>query len=107
MTSVADTIARAAIADMSRFLSRERGPGAAVAESVLRIRAFVARPGWSKSGLARAAGLSVNALREADKDGWNPTADTLRAIERVMDEVDREPDRASAQSTSAQETAAA
>lgn len=46
-----------------------------------RVRLFLAQPGVSKAGLAVAAGLHKNALRDADREEWNPTADTLRKIE--------------------------
>lgn len=46
-----------------------------------RVRAHVADGSVSKSGLARAAGLHANSLRDLDSPDWNPTADTLRKLE--------------------------
>ncbi|WP_033074294.1 3,4-dihydroxy-2-butanone-4-phosphate synthase [Sphingopyxis sp. MWB1] len=46
-----------------------------------RIRAIVQDGTMSRSGLARAAGLHANSLRELDSPGWNPTAETLRKLE--------------------------
>ena len=46
-----------------------------------RIRAIVDDGAMSRSGLARAAGLHANSLRDLDSPGWNPTADTLRKLE--------------------------
>ncbi len=38
-----------------------------------RIRAIVDDGTMSRSGLARAAGLHANSLRDLDSPGWNPT----------------------------------
>lgn len=46
-----------------------------------RLRAIVDDGAMSRSGLARAAGLHANSLRDLDSPGWNPTADTLRKLE--------------------------
>jgi 3,4-dihydroxy 2-butanone 4-phosphate synthase/GTP cyclohydrolase II len=46
-----------------------------------RVRALVSEGDISKSGLARAAGLHANTLRDLDSPEWNPTADTLRKLE--------------------------
>ncbi len=46
-----------------------------------RIRAAVTSGSMSKSGLARAAGLHANSLRDMDSAEWNPTAETLRKLE--------------------------
>jgi ribosome-binding protein aMBF1 (putative translation factor) len=49
-----------------------------------RVRSYLAQPGVSKAGLAEASGLHKNALRGADRPDWNPTADTLRKVERAL-----------------------
>ena len=49
-----------------------------------RIRNAVAERGISRSGLARAAGLHPNSLRSLDENDWNPTADTLKKLERYL-----------------------
>ncbi|MBL8651886.1 MAG: 3,4-dihydroxy-2-butanone-4-phosphate synthase [Sphingopyxis sp.] len=49
-----------------------------------RIRAIVDDGSMSRSGLARAAGLHANSLRDLDSPGWNPTADTLRKLENWL-----------------------
>ena len=49
-----------------------------------RIRAAVADGGFSRSGLARAAGLHPNSLRSVDEADWNPTAETLRKLEKYL-----------------------
>lgn len=45
----------------------------------------------SRAGLARAAGLHANTLRDCTDDGWNPTAETLNKIERFLAENDETP----------------
>jgi 3,4-dihydroxy 2-butanone 4-phosphate synthase/GTP cyclohydrolase II len=49
-----------------------------------RLRAIVDDGAMSRSGLARAAGLHANSLRDLDSPGWNPTADTLRKLEHWL-----------------------
>ena len=39
----------------------------------------------SRSGLARAAGLHPNSLRKLGSSDWNPTADTLVRLEKLID----------------------
>ena len=56
-----------------------------------RIRRLVTEGGMSRSGLARAAGLHANTLRDVTQEGWNPTADTLAKLERMLDESDDTP----------------
>jgi len=51
---------------------------------VTRIRKAVAERGISRSGLARAAGLHPNSLRSLRDRDWNPTADTLKKLERYL-----------------------
>lgn len=56
-----------------------------------RVRRLVSDGGMSRSGLARAAGLHANTLRDVTQAGWNPTADTLSKLERVLAEGDETP----------------
>ncbi|WP_353230655.1 3,4-dihydroxy-2-butanone-4-phosphate synthase [Novosphingobium sp.] len=56
-----------------------------------RIRRLVTDGGMSRAGLARAAGLHANTLRDLTLPGWNPTADTLAKLERVLSESDDSP----------------
>ncbi|MCT2401066.1 3,4-dihydroxy-2-butanone-4-phosphate synthase [Novosphingobium mangrovi (ex Huang et al. 2023)] len=49
-----------------------------------KVRKLVSDGGMSKAGLARAAGLHANTLRDCTEPGWNPTADTLGKLERVL-----------------------
>lgn len=49
-----------------------------------KVRKLVTEGGMSKSSLARAAGLHANTLRDCTEDDWNPTAETLGKLERVL-----------------------
>lgn len=49
-----------------------------------RVRKLVTEGGMSRSGLARAAGLHANTLRDLTDASWNPTADTLGKLERFL-----------------------
>src|SRR5215216_4110525 len=49
-----------------------------------RLEAIVATGEVSRSGLARAAGLHPNSLRKLGSSEWNPTADTLTRLERLI-----------------------
>jgi 3,4-dihydroxy 2-butanone 4-phosphate synthase / GTP cyclohydrolase II len=49
-----------------------------------RLEAVVATGEVSRSGLARAAGLHPNSLRKLGTPEWNPTADTLSRLERLI-----------------------
>src|SRR3569623_1503319 len=54
--------------------------------TIERVRTLVAEGRMSRAGLARAAGLHANTLRDCTEPGWNPTAATLAKIERFLDE---------------------
>ncbi|MFT4054448.1 MAG: 3,4-dihydroxy-2-butanone-4-phosphate synthase [Novosphingobium sp.] len=49
-----------------------------------KVRKLVTEGGMSKSSLARAAGLHANTLRDCTEEDWNPTAETLGKLERVL-----------------------
>jgi 3,4-dihydroxy 2-butanone 4-phosphate synthase/GTP cyclohydrolase II len=49
-----------------------------------KLRSLVTDGGLSRSGLARAAGLHANTLRDLDSPGWNPTAETLMKLESYL-----------------------
>src|SRR3954469_11492650 len=49
-----------------------------------QLEAIVATGEVSRSGLARAAGLHPNSLRKLGADDWNPTADTLSRLEKLI-----------------------
>jgi 3,4-dihydroxy 2-butanone 4-phosphate synthase/GTP cyclohydrolase II len=49
-----------------------------------RLSAVIATGEVSRSGLARAAGLHPNSLRKLGTPDWNPTADTLGRLEKLL-----------------------
>ncbi len=49
-----------------------------------RVRDIITSGDMTKSGLARAAGLHANTLRDAGESGWNPTAETLSKLENFL-----------------------
>src|SRR4051794_37628982 len=49
-----------------------------------RLSAVVATGEVSRAGLARAAGLHPNSLRKLGSSDWNPTADTLTRLEKLI-----------------------
>jgi 3,4-dihydroxy 2-butanone 4-phosphate synthase/GTP cyclohydrolase II len=49
-----------------------------------RLEAIVATGEVSRAGLARAAGLHPNSLRKLGSSDWNPTADTLSRLEKLI-----------------------
>ena len=49
-----------------------------------KLRTLVTEGGLSRSGLARAAGLHANTLRDLEQPDWNPTAETLRKLESYL-----------------------
>ena len=56
-----------------------------------RVRRLVNDGGMSRAGLARAAGLHANTLRDCTEDGWNPTSETLRKLEAFLWDSDESP----------------
>ncbi|MEN3972601.1 3,4-dihydroxy-2-butanone-4-phosphate synthase [Sphingomicrobium sp. XHP0235] len=57
-------------------------------EILERITSLVDNGKMTRSGLARAAGLHPNSLRKLGTEEWNPTADTLSRLERVLGRAD-------------------
>src|SRR3954452_24484215 len=49
-----------------------------------RLEAVIATGEISRAGLARAAGLHPNSLRKLGNSDWNPTADTLTRLEKLI-----------------------
>jgi 3,4-dihydroxy 2-butanone 4-phosphate synthase/GTP cyclohydrolase II len=49
-----------------------------------RLNAIIATGEVSRAGLARAAGLHPNSLRKLGSPEWNPTADTLTRLEKLI-----------------------
>ena len=60
-------------------------------DTITRVRTLVSDGTMTRAGLARAAGLHANTLRDCAEEGWNPTADTLGKLERFLDANDETP----------------
>ncbi len=56
-----------------------------------RVRASLADGSMTRAGLARAAGLHANTLRDCTEPDWNPTAETLAKLERFLMANDERP----------------
>lgn len=52
--------------------------------SVLRIRGYLRKTGWSKSKIAKKAGVGEATVFRIFLDDWNPTLSTLRALEAII-----------------------
>ncbi|MEM6584992.1 MAG: 3,4-dihydroxy-2-butanone-4-phosphate synthase, partial [Pseudomonadota bacterium] len=59
--------------------------------TVTRVRDLVTSGNMTKAGLARAAGLHANTLRDAAEPDWNPTAETLSKLETFLNSNDERP----------------
>src|SRR3954466_13043914 len=55
-----------------------------------RLSAIIDTGEISRAGLARAAGLHPNSLRKLGQSDWNPTADTLMRLEKLIQRGTRE-----------------
>lgn len=55
-----------------------------------RVRRVLSLPGVTPAGLAKRAELHPNSLYSALSDDWNPSANTLKALEPVLREVELE-----------------
>jgi 3,4-dihydroxy 2-butanone 4-phosphate synthase / GTP cyclohydrolase II len=49
-----------------------------------RVTTLISTGRMTRAGLARAAGLHANTLRDCGDPGWNPTAETLGKLERFL-----------------------
>ena len=49
-----------------------------------KVRTLVEGGTLTRAGIARAAGLHANTLRDCTEPGWNPTADTLAKLDRFL-----------------------
>ena len=65
--------------------------GFCMSKIIDRIRSIIDNGRMTRSGLARAAGLHANTLRDCGDEGWNPTSDTLAKLARFLDEHDDSP----------------
>ncbi|PKP89928.1 MAG: 3,4-dihydroxy-2-butanone-4-phosphate synthase [Alphaproteobacteria bacterium HGW-Alphaproteobacteria-14] len=58
---------------------------------ITRVRELVTSGAMTKAGLARAAGLHANTLRDCTEDSWNPTAETLTKLDSFLVANDERP----------------
>ncbi|MFN4019095.1 MAG: 3,4-dihydroxy-2-butanone-4-phosphate synthase [Erythrobacter sp.] len=58
---------------------------------ITRVRDIITSGTMTRAGLARAAGLHANTLRDCGDDGWNPTAETLAKLQAFLDANDDRP----------------
>lgn len=57
---------------------------------ISRLRSFAAEKGWRPSRFAKEAGLHANTLRAFARASWNPSLDTLRKLEAVIEREARD-----------------
>ncbi len=61
-----------------------------VTDLIERLRGALKTPGFTKKRLSELAGLHHNTLLGCESDDWNPTANTLRAIEPHLPAPERD-----------------
>ena len=59
--------------------------------TIEKVRTLVSQGLMTRAGLARAAGLHANTLRDCAEESWNPTADTLGKLEAFLEANDETP----------------
>ncbi|MEP0392517.1 MAG: 3,4-dihydroxy-2-butanone-4-phosphate synthase [Erythrobacter sp.] len=59
--------------------------------TITQVRDLIHQGAYTKAGIARAAGLHANTLRDASEPDWNPTADTLTKLQKFLDANDDTP----------------
>jgi 3,4-dihydroxy 2-butanone 4-phosphate synthase/GTP cyclohydrolase II len=59
--------------------------------TISRVRQLIDEGRMTRAGLARAAGLHANTLRDCTEPGWNPTAETLGKLERFLQQSEAGP----------------
>ena len=59
--------------------------------TITQVRDLIETGAYTKAGIARAAGLHANTLRDASEADWNPTAETLAKLQRFLDANDDTP----------------
>ncbi|MCK0100595.1 3,4-dihydroxy-2-butanone-4-phosphate synthase [Qipengyuania sp. S6317L1] len=59
--------------------------------TITQVRDLIESGAYTKAGIARAAGLHANTLRDASDADWNPTTETLAKLQRFLDANDDTP----------------
>ena len=62
-----------------------------MSDIISQVRRLMTDGGMSKAGLARAAGLHANTLRDCTEEDWNPTSETLRKLAAFLSDNDETP----------------
>jgi 3,4-dihydroxy 2-butanone 4-phosphate synthase/GTP cyclohydrolase II len=60
-------------------------------DTIEKVRTLIHQGTISRAGLARAAGLHANTLRDCTEDGWNPTSETLTKLQNFLEATDDTP----------------
>lgn len=60
-------------------------------DTIDKVRTLVSQGLMTRAGLARAAGLHANTLRDCAESGWNPTAETLGKLSAFLEANDETP----------------
>ncbi|WP_247714764.1 3,4-dihydroxy-2-butanone-4-phosphate synthase [Qipengyuania psychrotolerans] len=60
-------------------------------DTIDKVRTLVSQGLMTRAGLARAAGLHANTLRDCAETGWNPTAETLGKLSAFLEANDETP----------------
>ncbi|WP_247715175.1 3,4-dihydroxy-2-butanone-4-phosphate synthase [Qipengyuania mesophila] len=60
-------------------------------DTIEKVRTLVSQGLMTRAGLARAAGLHANTLRDCGEDSWNPTAETLAKLAAFLEANDETP----------------
>jgi 3,4-dihydroxy 2-butanone 4-phosphate synthase/GTP cyclohydrolase II len=60
-------------------------------DTIEKVRTLVSQGLMTRAGLARAAGLHANTLRDCAEDSWNPTSETLGKLEAFLEANDDTP----------------
>ncbi len=59
--------------------------------TITLVRNLIDSGAYTKAGIARAAGLHANTLRDASETDWNPTTETLAKLQKFLDANDDTP----------------
>lgn len=60
-------------------------------DTIEKVRTLIGNGLMTRAGLARAAGLHANTLRDCTEEGWNPTAETLNKLAAFLEANDDTP----------------
>ncbi len=58
---------------------------------IAQVRTLIEARTFTKAGIARAAGLHANSLRDCMEDSWNPTSETMGKLQTFLEDNDTSP----------------